>query len=132
MPTINITAQLSTTDLLHAVEQLPGDELESFVAQVITYRARRNAPSLPHEEAELLERINMSLPEATLDRYRELIALRREERLTPEEHTELLAISDALETLHVQRMEDLIKLAAVRGVSLTRLVDDLGIKPLEV
>jgi hypothetical protein len=41
-----IPIEVSTEQLLRAVERLPAQDLEAFVAQVIALRAQRNAPSL--------------------------------------------------------------------------------------
>jgi len=85
-----IKAQVSFFDILQAVEQMPPAELEEFLQKVATIHARRKAKGLTHAETELLHHINSPLPLTTLNRYRELIALRRNEQLTLEEHAELL------------------------------------------
>ncbi len=126
------TARISADDLLHAVEQLPADELSKFVKNVISLQARRKAKGLPATEADLLQHINKPLPMTVLDRYRELIALRREERLTDEEYTELLQLGDEVERFNSERITRLAELARLRGVPLTQVMDDLGIHPLPV
>jgi len=54
MTTIPIEAQVSTEQLLRAVEQLPPQELAAFVAQVVALRAQREAPHLGQPETTLL------------------------------------------------------------------------------
>lgn len=46
MPTIHVEAEVSREELLKAVEQLSPQELSQFVSQVLTLRARRDAPGL--------------------------------------------------------------------------------------
>jgi hypothetical protein len=41
MPTIHVAAEVSREELLKAVEQLSPQELEQFIAQVLSLRARR-------------------------------------------------------------------------------------------
>src|SRR3990172_2863170 len=99
MPTIQVEAQLSSDELLKAVRQLSPPELDVFVSQAITLRAQRKAPSLPEAEADLLTAINRGLPPERQNRYADLIARRRVEALTPDEHAELLHLSDQMEEL---------------------------------
>jgi hypothetical protein len=120
----------SSHELLKAVRALPPDELDVFVEQVLSLRAKMRAPSISQPETELLQKINESLPEATWRRYRHLVMLRRQERLTEAEYEELLQISDIIEKHHVQRIELLVELATLRGQSLDQVMHDLGIKPM--
>jgi hypothetical protein len=125
-------ARVSAAELLHAVEQLPPVELDEFVKNVISFQAHRKAKGLPATETEFLQHINKPLPTTLLNRYRELIALRREERLTEEEYTELLRTGDEMERFNSERLKWLAELAQLRGVSLRKVIDDLGIHPLAV
>ena len=58
MPTIQIEADLSPDQLLKAARQLPRQEFDRFVGQVLRLRAERSAPVLPAAESELLQKIN--------------------------------------------------------------------------
>ena len=129
MSTIHIEAQLSSDELLKAIRQLSLPELEQFVSQVIALQAQRKAPSLPHAEAELLIKINQGVAFEIQKRYDELIAKRRAETLTPDEHDELLRLTDQIEQLEAHRVECLSKLAHLRRTSLTELMQNLGIRP---
>jgi len=126
------TARLSSHDLLHAVEQLPPAELDIFVKNVISFQAHRRAKALSSVESDLLLKINVPLAADLLERYRQLVALRREERLTPEEHGELLQLGATMEHYNSERIAWLVELAQVRGVPLPQLMDELGIHPLAV
>jgi hypothetical protein len=89
----------------------------------------RAAPSLPAGEASLLARINRGLPAAMRERLEKLHAKSEDGTLTPDEHTELLELVKGVEALEVERIESLSRLAALRGVSLEALMDELGIQP---
>jgi hypothetical protein len=125
MPTIEVSAN----ELLKAVQQLSPAELEGFVAQVLALRAERVAPRLSAEETTLLERIQQGMPEDQHRRYRELIDKLRGETITPEERAELLRLTDAAEEWQAKRLEALAELASLRKVSLSAVMDQLGIKP---
>lgn len=129
MPTLHVEAQVSPDELLQAVEQLGTPDLEQFVARVLALRARRAAPSLPPEEAALLIQINLGLPSEMRARLGQLNEKCENEALTEAEHAELLGLVAQVEALEVERIERLSRLATLRGVSLTALMDELGIRP---
>jgi len=58
----------------------------------------------------------------------QLIAKRQAETLTPDEHKELLRLIEQSEKAEAARVEAMAQLARLRGVSLTTLMHDLGIK----
>lgn len=129
MPTINIQADISIDVLVKAAEQLSAAELRQFTSQVLALNAKRTAPSVTQEEAELLLHINDRLPEAIQQRYRELVAKRDAETLGDGEYAELLALTAQAEAFDVRRVEALSKLASRRGVTLTELMRQLGLEP---
>ena len=128
MPTIQVETQLSTDKLLKAVGQLNQAELEQFVCQIIKLRAQRQVHILSQGEVQLLLKINEGLPPEVQKRYDELIAKRREESLTPDEHDDLLRLSAENENMEARRMEYLVELARYRKVSLTDLMESMGIR----
>jgi hypothetical protein len=130
MPTIQLQANVSPNDLLRAVGQLDGRELDEFVAEVLAIRARRHSRCLPLGEADLLARINQGLPAEQHDRYQELIARRQAQSLTPSEISELLQLTDQAELLEADRAAALVELARLRQVSVDDLIRDLGLRPL--
>jgi len=125
----HITVQVSVEELLKAVDQLPTDQLEKFIEQVILLQARRRGPYVPHQEADLLLKIQEGLPETTQQRLDTLKSKNRAGTLTPEEHDEFLHLIAQVEGLNVQRVEALAELAQLRGVTLRAVMDSLGIHP---
>lgn len=130
MPTIQIEADLSSDQLLSAARQLPRQEFDRFVGQVLRLRAERIAPVLPAVESELLQKINQGLPQAMQERLNELIEKRRAETINSKELRELKKLTDKIEKLDAERLELLTKLAAVRNVPLRKLIKQLGLKPV--
>jgi hypothetical protein len=128
MPVVQVEAQLSLDELLKAVEQLSQPELGKFVSRVIALEAQRKAPSLPQAEAELLLKINQGVPSQVQKRYDTLVVQRQAETLTPDEHDELLRLTNQIEDLQARRMEYLAELARLRKTSLTALMDSLGMR----
>ncbi|MBA3711457.1 MAG: STAS/SEC14 domain-containing protein [Pyrinomonadaceae bacterium] len=130
MPTIQIEANLSFEQLLNAARQMSRRDLHHFIEQVLLLRAQYDAPTLPDAESELLLKINQPVPADVLRRYDELITGRDERTLTPEEHQELLRLTDQVETLEAERLGRLIELAKLRQVSLDEMMRQLGLQPL--
>ena len=130
MPTVQITAHASTDELLRSVASLPAAELEQFVTRVLALRARLKAPTIPDQEANLLHKINIGLSAIQQQRFADLNLKRQEETLTDEEHQELLVLIEEMEAKNVERIQSLSLLAQLRQVSLTTLMQNLGIKAL--
>jgi len=89
----------------------------------------KSAPRLSERESELLLAINRGLPAELAERYRVLINRRRSETLTPEEHQELLRLTEEAERVQAERIEHLAELAQLRGKPLGALMQELGIRP---
>ncbi|HEY85387.1 MAG TPA: STAS/SEC14 domain-containing protein [Chloroflexi bacterium] len=128
MSTLQVKTDLPFDELLNAVEQLNLPDLEQLMSQVITLQARRKAPSLSKNESELLLKINQGLPLNIQKRFDELVAKRQAETLTPDEHQELLSLTDRIEKSDAMRVEYMAKLANFRGISLSALMKDLDIR----
>lgn len=130
MPTVKIEAQMSALDLLQAVQQLSQPELEQFIEQIIQVKAQRIAPSLSTKESELLIKINQNLPQELRHLYQNLIEKRNQENLTASEYQQLLELTEQVEKYQAQRLEYLTQLAQIRQLSLTNLITEMGIEPI--
>jgi hypothetical protein len=129
MPTIQVNAELSFTQVVNAVKQLSEDEREKLLSQVAAVRPLYEDHQLSPAESELLIKINKGVPEETQGRYNELIHKRDEKTLTDEEYDELLRLTDRIELLDAKRLEHLTELATLQNKPLVLLMDELGIKP---
>lgn len=81
----------------------------------------------PPEETELVAKIKLGLPVQEARRYQDLMGKRRTETLTPEEHEELLRLTDAAEAIQAERVQHLAELARIRGRTLDELMEELGL-----
>jgi hypothetical protein len=118
---------MSIDELVQAANQLNETDLEQLVSRVLLLQAKRQAPVLSGVETELLLHINQGIP-SDLQQYRALRAKRNDETLTDEEYELLLELSDRIEVLAAERAGSLVKLAELRQVPLTQLMNDLEIK----
>jgi hypothetical protein len=118
---------ISTDTLLSAVERLPDRELELVLQRALKVRAERTAPHLQPAEAELLNHIHHAIPATLQERFNALCSRRDQHLLTPEEHTELLQLTDDIETREAARVTELQQLAALRGVTIEKLLQQLGL-----
>lgn len=130
MTTVQVQATLSQQELLKATKQLDNAELKSLMQQLSILYAQRQTPHLSQKEGDLLGKINKGIPEKLWQPYRELILRRDAGELTPQDQQELIHLSDQIEERHAERMGYLVELAQLRQVSLTDLMDALGIQPL--
>lgn len=89
----------------------------------------RQFSSQHRSEDELLMRISQGLPEQVWEQYDTLIAKRRAEMLTPEEHNALIALSDRIEDANAERIGYVAELAELRHVPLNAMMRSLGIGP---
>jgi len=129
MAIVKVETELTTDNLLKAVGQLNKHEIEQFVSQVINLRAQRLVHRLSQAEANYIVKINQGLPAEVQEQYDELIDKRRDEALSSEEYSELLRLTDQIEKMEAQRMLYLSELALYRKVSLTELMENMGIQP---
>jgi hypothetical protein len=127
--TIPVEAQMSTEQLLHALEQLPSKEFITVIDRLLAVRAQRQEPHLSQDETTLLFQINSGVDPSTANRLNELTAKRRDETITPEELQELIGLTETVEQFDVQRLTALDALAGLRHMSLADLMASLGIPP---
>ena len=111
-----------------------GIERETLLREWLAahFAASRNVPALSSEESEVLQKINEGFSEEFWKRYSELAAKRNQRQHTTEEQAELLAHTDAVEAKNAERVGYLVRLAALRNLSLPELVTQLGLKPRPV
>lgn len=103
-----------------------GDVAAHLLADAV--RSVRLRPANEAAEAELLRQINTGWAAERWQRYHALVAKRRAEILTPEEHRELIALTDEREIAHAQRMEHLVELAKLRQTTLDAVMEQLGLQ----
>ncbi len=78
-------------------------------------------------ESEVIQRIDQRLPEDLSLRLGELVAKRRAEELTDEEHAELIRLGDEVERIEAIRLEALSELALLHKTRLPDLMQAMGL-----
>jgi hypothetical protein len=115
---------------IRRVAQAQGVPVESCAIAALRQQFQGTLqPAVRPTEAELLERIRQNLPTDTLARYRALTLRSSQGELTEDERLELLPLIDEVELWNARRLELVAELARLRGVSLRRMVEELGLVP---
>jgi len=124
------TAQTRQTpqEIFTAIEQLEPDEAEQLALRLLQMQAQRKAHNLSAREENLLEEIYREKRPGFESRFNELNAKRRDWKLSPDEHAELLQLNDESESFTVRRLHALAELAQLRGVKLPALMKQLGLQ----
>ena len=125
--TLNLSPELEHQIRAEASRQ--GVEPDRYILNALQERLQPRLPTTQPTEADLLQQINIGFSAQTWEEYHALIAKRHAETLTPEEHEQLIQMSDRLEQLNVARIQALIQLATFRNQPLTELMQTLGINP---
>jgi HNH endonuclease len=119
---------LTVPEVLKGISKLETSELEDFFQHVGMLVARRKSPSLPVRESVLLQIINRGYPLELQARYTTLSAKLLTEQITDVEHEELLTLVVQLEQKNAERLQALLELAQIRGLSLEALMEDLNLR----
>ena len=128
--TINLNPELESR-LRHEAAR-SGMEPDAYMVQALEQQLRQSSPDpsrLPAAESELLLKISSGPAGLDWERYHALLTRNRDETITSAEHAELIAMIHAVEKANAERMNDLIELARLRGVSLDSLLESLNISP---
>lgn len=127
MATVQVKSQVSFHELLQALEQLNISDLEKISEKALAVRADQLAGKLTGEETRLFEIINRALPVEFHERLQFLEGKQQKGQLTPAEEDEGSALIKQIEEFENQRIEALIKLSKIKGVSIEKLRKQLGI-----
>ena len=128
--TIDMPPELETQLRNEAAKE--GMAPDRFVLDTLKEKLHQNqtAQSIPHlsnAESELMQRINEGLPAETWEQYHDLVAKRRAETLTSEQHRTLISLSNQIEEDYAQRLGFVLELARLHGTSLEAQMKALGI-----
>lgn len=115
------------TQVLDAAKR-EGVAPRDYVETVLARHFRRQAVTLPAEEAELLQQINRGLPVEVWQRYEVLHDKIDDETISDAEHREFMNITNQIELADAERLRHLIQLAQLRNISLDALMDQLGLR----
>lgn len=113
--------EISTENLLNAVVRMPEKDFERFF---------KSAKQIKERETKLINRLgDFDLSVEKKKVYRQLLKKFRAEKISSEEHRQLITLTDELENLNVERIKCLIEIAEFRNSTLDEVLKDLNIKP---
>jgi hypothetical protein len=126
MQKVQVNAEI---DIKSFLSQLEDNELEEFMREISALLVRRRTEDKKTKELALLRRLNeeCALPEAHWLRFESLSNKREAEELTPAEREELLQLIKEEEQLRLRRIQILGELAQLKGISLSRIAEELGV-----
>lgn len=123
----------ATTDaLLIAAQELSLPELDRLADGLAVLRARRAVEADQPGDDDLIGLIRAAVPLGLLRRAADLRRKRRAGVLSPDEHDELVSLTDLIEQRNARRLLYLAQLAHRRGRTLEQTIADLGIQAPEI
>ena len=126
-----IPAESTIPSLLGGFSEMSLTELEYFIKELNALAIRKRAADKGKRDKVLLRKINETvLPEPIMERYLFLQEKMEVENLSDTEYQELLSLVDKEEKMRNKRFQYLLELPQLRAVSLTELMDKLGLNIL--
>jgi preprotein translocase subunit SecA len=123
--THNTAHNLGIDDLISGVSSLETTEIELFMQKLGQLVARRKTPSASERETTLLMAINQAIPQKMQARYTDMIEKLENETMTPDENKAFLKLVDKMEAQNAKRLQYLLELSQLRGVSLETVMSQL-------
>lgn len=121
----------SLQGLLGGFSEMPLKDLEFFIRELNALAIRKRFSDTEKRDKFLLRKINESaLPEEVLGRYIALQEKMEVTDLTDSEYQELLQLVEQEEKTRNKRFQYLLELSQLRGITLTTLMDNLGLNTL--
>lgn len=130
MSKIQVTTEI---DLRVVLAQLETNELEDYAVEIANLLRQRKTENKEARIAELIKQLNEDciLAEKDLDRFHQLQIKRSQKELPEKELAELFKLISEEEALRIERVKILGEIAALKGVSLAQINQELGIKNLK-
>lgn len=122
--------KLGLKEILEGISELEVGDIESFLQEVSDILAKKKRQDTTKEnEALLIKEIEKTYPQKLNKRYQELSAKIDEGKLTDQEQKELLDLTDHFEALDAQRLQHLMALSKLKGISLPQLLQNYPLPP---
>lgn len=131
MENIQIQANNNIQTLIGGFSEMPLNDLESFISGLNALVIRKRVADKGKRDKALLLKINQTvLSEQALERYVFLQDKMELENLSESEYQELLTLVNQEEKIRNKRFQFLLELSQLRGISLTELMNNLGLNTL--
>ena len=119
---------MSIQELVIAANKLSEPDLEQLLQQIVALRDLRKEQARSEPESQLLLQIGQEVPAELRTNYQALRSKKEAETLTEQEHETLIDLSNQIEQIGTQRLTALVTLSQLRQVSLSDLMETLGIQ----
>lgn len=121
--------KLDLEEILDGIAKLDLKDIENFHLKVGGLLSSRKAKSLTEREQQLVEKINGEfLPQKDTFRFENLAKKRETGSLSNEEKSECQHLLEYIQNRSLQRLAWLVELCQLRGESLAKTMEDLGVK----
>jgi hypothetical protein len=132
MLNIQIQTKIEMSQLLQGATQLTLSELESFVSELHRLIERKKSIPKVRREKQLLARIQLTaLAVPKRLRYKALAEKLEFETLSESEFAELATLTEEDDLLRNERVQYMIELAQLKQIPFVKLMEELGLKPIE-
>lgn len=122
---------IDSQSLLRDVDRMHITEIEHFLKDINALLRRKKTQDKALRERQLLHKINRTILDASKsNRYHILIEKLELGTMTDAEHTEFDLLANQEEKLRNQRVKYMIELAQLRAVSLSQVMESLGLIPI--
>jgi hypothetical protein len=114
-------------ELIEEIKRLEDAELKMFMERVWLVRAERSVAHLNGTETKLLSQINESLLESEQLEITVLNKKMEHETLSETERLQLISLHQKAEALQTRRLEAVLHLAEIQGITPKQMLEKLGI-----
>jgi hypothetical protein len=122
---------MDSQSLLRNIDRMPITEIEHFLKDINALLRRKKTQDKALRERQLLHKINLSvLDDLKVNRYHVLVEKLELSTMTDAEHIEFDILANQEEKLRNQRVKYMIELAQLRAVSLSQVMESLGLIPI--
>jgi hypothetical protein len=122
---------MDSQSLLRNIDRMPITEIEHFLKDINALLRRKKTQDKALRERQLLHKINLSvLDDTKVNRYHVLVEKLELSTMTDAEHIEFDILANQEEKLRNQRVKYIIELAQLRAVSLSQVMESLGLIPI--
>ena len=123
--------QIDSQSLLRNAAQMPIPELERFLKEANALLFRKKIKDKKLRERQLLHKINCTILDSSeVKRYHFLAERLQLGKIGNAEHAELEILANKEEKMRNQRVKYMIELSQIKEVSLSQIMESLGLTPI--
>jgi hypothetical protein len=128
----NSSVHEHSQSLLRGFSEMPLRDLERFISELNALVIQKRVTDKGKQDKALLLKINEAiLPEQTMEQYVSLQEKMEDGNISDAEYQDLLIIVTKEEKIRNKRVQYLIELSQLRGITLPVLMNDLGLNTVK-